>query len=162
MCIVPGRCHGSSILSMKQAHTYIHTCYRWVGDYHFLWKPFNWVSFDLETLFMCTNKPFRLIFTCSSLFLFLFPPPHPLPSTSGGIHMLIPHPGGGGGSPPSSPSNTPISNRRPRTSSRKSRLKSRSRKQSKPQLASADISTQESTTQGKGHSSFSHCYCGGD
>ena len=59
--------------------------------------------------------------------------------------MLLPPPGGGG-SPPSSPSNTPVSRRR--TSSRKSRLKPRSRKQSKPQLAPADVSTQESTTQG--------------
>ncbi len=58
--------------------------------------------------------------------------------------MLVPPTGGG--SPPSSPSNTPISRRK--VLPRKSRPKPRPRKNSKPQLASADVSTQESTTQG--------------
>uniref|UniRef100_A0A1X7U728 Uncharacterized protein n=1 Tax=Amphimedon queenslandica TaxID=400682 RepID=A0A1X7U728_AMPQE len=50
-------------------------------------------------------------------------------------------------SPPSSPSNTPLSARRRTTASRKGRTKPRHKRQSKPSVpASADISTQETTT----------------
>ncbi|XP_064385333.1 rho guanine nucleotide exchange factor 5-like isoform X3 [Halichondria panicea] len=64
--------------------------------------------------------------------------------------MLLPS----AGSPQSSPSNTPVSRRR--ASSRKSRPKPRAKKPSKlAQHASADLSTQESTTQGPGSSDSS-------